>query len=671
MSWPSLPRVAAAAAEALRPRRRTSLADWIPATLRLPPELTGDPGALRIDGPLSFLRGIVEAADDVDVREISIVASAQIGKTTTMLAIMLGLSLNSPAPAMLVTPDVKSLRELLERLYAICKISGRELANRLLPKRLRNDLWIDLQIARINLAYSGNKQSLSSKPACRVLMTEVDRYDVRRSSEGDTMALAEERTKMFANRLVIRESTPTLQGKSRICAAYDRSDQREYFIPCPHCGHFQPLHFWPRKAGPYAGRGGIKGMKDGNGAWLSPAEAKRAAYYECERCEGRIEDRHKTAAIERGAWVPRGCSVDVDGKLLGASERPPEHVGFRLSTLYAPADRITFGDVAAKYLESRDKPKKMQSFVNNWLGLPYEERSRRARWEDLRDRLTTAVPRGQVHPEAVFLTAGCDVQGQQNGCYYAVRGWWVREGQCTSCLVEAGRALPRLNDVGDPIPGSDVEQLDALVLNRAWPRFGSDEELPVRLLLIDTGHRTNEIYGWVRARPGSRVRGIKGASTSTGTTPWKRSSIDRSPVDGAPIAGGQDLWLLDVDQFKEDLQDRWTCPQDAPGAWLLSTPAGEAYLRQITNEAPQFKASRNGMVTTWAPIDPNDGVDWWDCEVYARAGAEMVVGPNGWHLLPQLVAAAEAAKAKPEAKPRPRPSSPGPARIDRPGGWSR
>lgn len=663
--WPSLPTITAAASDALRPRPRLSLPAWVPSQLRLPGEMSADPGAIRIDGSMAYMLGILQAADDVDTREITIVASSQIGKTTALLAIMLGLSLISPAPAMFVTPDRDSLRELIERIYAICEGSARDVARRLLPSHLRNDLWIDLQVARIHLAFSGNKQRLSSKPCCRVLMTEVDRYDLKKSSEGDTMSLAEERVKMFSNSLIVRESTPTIQGKSRICAALDQSDRRLFEIPCWHCNRFQPLYFFPRRSGEFAGRGGIKGLKDGRGNWASPEEAFHAAYYECVYCQGRIEDRHKTAAVEQGLWVPRGCRVER-GQIVGEPERPPRHAGFQLSTLYAPADRIPLGKIAEVYLQARDKPKKMQNFVNNWLGMAYEEKVRRAKWEDLRDRLTTAIPRGECHPEAVFLTAGADVQAQANGVYYVVRAWWVRKDQCTSCLVEAGRVLPRLSLTGDPEAGSDLQQLDELVLNREFPIFGSTAKLTVRMLAIDTGHRTHEVYRWVRARPGGRVRGIKGDGHKMAAT-WRRALVDYSPVDGSPITGGQELWHLDVGHFKEDIQDRWSTPPDAPGAWLLSKPVSEAYLRQITNEAPSAKPGRHGVTTAWAPIDDGTGVDLWDCEVYARAASEMIVGLNLWHTLPQLVAAAE---SRPPAGGKPKPKPPAGPRVERPGGWT-
>lgn len=663
---------------ALRPRERMPLVDWVPSVIRLPAEMTADGGRQRVDGAFSFLRGILEAADDPETREISIMKSAQIGGTIAMLAIMLGLAVIAPSPAMLVAPDTKALRELRQRIYAIADGSGEELSGRTLPEHLRNDDWINLQESIIHLAISTNKQSLSSKTCARVLMTEVDRYDVRRSNEGDTMALARERVKMFAAvSLILMESTPTLKGTSRIAHQYyDLSDRRLFNVPCFRCGHFQPLRVYPYKHGPFAGRGGLHGLKDSKGNWFSIDQVRQSAFVPCRNCQKPIEEKYRSAMAEAGIWVPHGCHVDDAGKLVGTPERSPRHKGFHLNTLNAPSDRIKFGDVAAELAAAIGKPKKMQVFTNNWAGLTYEPERKRTSWEDLRDWLTTSVPFGTLHPESIFLTAGVDVQGAENGCRYVVRAWWVRDNQCTSCKVESGSLMPIVDEHGRLVTSSDLDQLDALVLDRSWdlPQAdGTTRQLTVQKMLIDTGGtgtRTNEIYAWVRKRPGDRVRAIKGYNGQPGH--WKKADTERSPVDGSTIEGLV-LWLIHVDLFKEDIRARWASAQSSPGAWLACSGSPAQYWQEVVNESPQV--DERGRLA-WSPVDSNIPHDFWDCEVYARAGAEMIVGVDGWYQLPamnaELVAAERNALADAlEAHRLVRESIPPPViPIDRPGGWA-
>jgi phage terminase large subunit GpA-like protein len=62
----------------------------------------------------------------------------------------------------------------------------------------------------------------------------------RPGEEGDPVALAEARTSTFSwCSKVLLGSTPTIHGISRIEREYEASDQRRYFVPCPHCGHMQ------------------------------------------------------------------------------------------------------------------------------------------------------------------------------------------------------------------------------------------------------------------------------------------------------------------------------------------------------------------------------------------------------------------------------------------------
>jgi hypothetical protein len=100
-------------------------------------------------------------------------------------------------------------------------------------------------------------------------------------------------------------------------------------------------------------------------------------------------------------------------------------------------------------------------------------------------------------------------------------------------------------------------------------------------------------------------------------------------------------------------------PVDSPAAWLLTaaeTQLCEQYLRELVNEAPVMTRNKYGrMAPVWQVVDENLGNHYFDCEVYAAALADMVVGGD-WRNLANL-----AAKPKP---PVPRGESPYAARDD-------
>jgi len=83
---------------------------------------------------------------------------------------------------------------------------------------------------------------LRSMPARYLFLDEVDAYPPSADEEGDPVALAEARTRTFAwRRKVFLVSTPTIKGLSRIEREYEASDQRRFFVGCPHCGHQNQL----------------------------------------------------------------------------------------------------------------------------------------------------------------------------------------------------------------------------------------------------------------------------------------------------------------------------------------------------------------------------------------------------------------------------------------------
>ncbi|WP_281181178.1 phage terminase large subunit family protein [Candidatus Arsenophonus triatominarum] len=55
---------------------------------------------------------------------------------------------------------------------------------------------------------------------------------------------------LLSNTLIVLGSTPTVKHVSRIEKVYNESDQRHYWVPCPHCGEFQILE-WGGPDTPY------------------------------------------------------------------------------------------------------------------------------------------------------------------------------------------------------------------------------------------------------------------------------------------------------------------------------------------------------------------------------------------------------------------------------------
>ena len=85
----------------------------------------------------------------------------------------------------------------------------------------------------VTVAGANSAASLAGRPIRILLMDEIDRYPFSAGAEGDPCYLAEKRTTTFWNRKIAMFSTPTIKGLSRIEMAYESSDKRKFYVPCP------------------------------------------------------------------------------------------------------------------------------------------------------------------------------------------------------------------------------------------------------------------------------------------------------------------------------------------------------------------------------------------------------------------------------------------------------
>ena len=108
------------------------------------------------------------------------------------------------------------------------------------------------------------------------------------------------------------------------------------------------------------------------------------------------------------------------------------------------------------------------------------------------------------------------------------------------------------------------------------------------------------------------------------------TTVERNARTGKAYPGGMKRWGIAVDTYKGDIQDRWNLPPSDRSAWLLFhnvIELSEDYLRQIVNEGPTWEHNKQGrLVKNWQVINPKTGNHYWDCEVYARAMADMWTG---------------------------------------------
>jgi phage terminase large subunit GpA-like protein len=628
----------AAAAEMIRPRVKLAPSIWTARNGYLDDQVEAAGGRYDFAHHPWFVQPI-DYLDDNDVRFVNLMMSPQLGKTILLLMSILCCADQNPCPAMAVLPEKTAAIEFRDRVYGNALVSPR--TRHLPPAESKwNTRHLDLGGMRVYLAWSGAKQALRGRRCKRVWLSEIDVYEPA-SAAGDPLRSAEQRVKAFYNWQIWKESSP-VADPSRIAEAFYASRQHYWHCPCPDCGHWQEMRFFPHHEGhAFAGKGGILGWRDESGARLPADEARKNAYYLCEQgCK--IAQQDKNAMFLAGKWVAEGQQIEGlgrKGKLRGEPKRSKRAMGHHLWAI--ANETVSIGDLAAEYVTARESDT-VADFWQNTLAKPYSRQAARPKWEVLGANNAGDHARGTVPAWAWFLTAGFDVQ--MDRVYFVVRAWGDHR---TSALVD-WRMFERTSHDGNELIKSDLSHIPDLLLNsypiadgKANPQ--GYQHLQILLAGIDCGHRPLDVHRLVqkvRQSPGNQERfiAVRGDAKVDRALRWRYSEVSENQSTGAVYEEVHQAYHLAVDVFKEELAQRQGGnPRDRGGWWVTADTLrlGQEYLRQVVNEAPILEKKPSGRTEyVWRPISRSTGVDYWDCEVYAAACAEMVAasrfGEAGW-----------------------------------------
>ena len=365
--------------DGLKPDPLLTVSEWADRYRVLSQRASSEPGRWRTERT-PYLKEIMDClSPSSPVQRVALMKGAQIGGTECGNCWIGYVIHQAPGPMMAVAPTVElAKRNSKQRINPLIEESD-VLRERVKERRSRDSgntvLSKEFPGGVLILTGANSAVGLRSMPARYLFLDEVDGYPGDVEGEGDPILLAERRSATFQRRKILLVSTPKTKSLSRIQREYDASDQRRYFVPCPHCHEQQTLELenlrWPKRR---------------------PREAE----YACAHCGSLIGERHKTWMLEHGEWRP-------------SAEGAGRTAGFHLSSLYSPVGWFSWGDAAEMYEQAQKTPDLIKGFVNTVLGLPFEEEAEAPEWQRLYERRETyrigVVPEG-----GLFLTAGVDVQ---------------------------------------------------------------------------------------------------------------------------------------------------------------------------------------------------------------------------------------------------------------------
>ena len=538
-------------AAVLQPPPALTLSGWADRYRMLSPENSAEPGRWHTD-KAPYQREIMDAIGDPHVRKVVIMSAAQIGKTA-MLMNMLGYYMHYyPAPVLVMQPTLDMAQTFSKDFLApmlrdtpvlrnLVDTKSRYSGNTILKKNFPG--------GHVTIIGANSPASLASRPIKVLLADEVDRYPASAGTEGDPLLLGEKRQSTFWDKKTVIVSTPVLKSSSRIAVEYEKSTREEWNVPCPKCGHYQPLAW-----------SGIVFDKD---------DLSKGITFKCEKCGEQSSEYEWKRAEQRGKFV--------------AANPTAETRGFHLNTLASTF--CGWSEVVEKFLVANEllklgDPEKMKTWVNTELGETWEEPGSTLEDAELYNR--REIYAAEVPDDVLALTAGVDVQDDR--FEVEIVGWG--EGK-----ESWGIRYQKI--YGDMLKDQVWNELDTFLL-MPWHKADGTTLNVIAACIDSGGHHATEVYRFTKERWERRVWAIKGMGGQD--VPYIRNPSKNNRVK-AP------LFVVGVDAGKALLYQRLQHPTKGPNYchFPSNEEAGydENYFKGLTAEKMVARFRKGRSIVVW------------------------------------------------------------------------
>lgn len=402
-------------------------------------------------------------------------------------------------------------------------------------------------------------------------------------------------------------SSPTTEQSSNIFRYYLKGDQSKYYVPCPHCGHMQPLDFDPTNPGKT-----MRPVFDGSGRLED-------CFYICQSpdCGRDIASYQKADMIicrelgGRAEWRPTAIPAE------------PNCRSFYLPTLYSPPDMVSFKDFYSAFLKATADPEDaetgLRSFVNIYMGWVFKEQATRPELREVMslrgDYLMGTVPQG-----VLYLTMGIDVQPDRLEYEVLGHGLGYRTWSITYQIIDGptddpyGGAWEKLHERA-MAGGLTFERLDG-------------RRFDVQLIFADSGNaaegRDDVVFRFcTRWRNTHPIKGF-------GFVHVDKKRAEKGDIAGASDykkyrhtttgVGGQSIYQISTWFYKTLIFNQLRIPRDPsleqqrPGSCEFPADYDERYFAQLT-------AAEKRNDGSFHKVGQHD--EALDCRVYALCAADV------------------------------------------------
>lgn len=625
----------------------TSIAEAIHGKRTMPPG-TPLPGIVNVYRTPYLLELMENMSPSSPIKRTTVMKSVQSAMTWFAECVIAAWQLHWPTKMLYLTATREALSKWTKRLEALITSMG--LRDRIVSSntdtktRTTGDKALSKTFQGGGALEMGSLRSssdLASDAIQVAIADEVDRAPEQLTSgEGNFLRVLAGRLEAFtwkAKFLVF--STPTTWEDSLVYREFLLGDQREYFVPCKHCGHMFYMEF--KHLMPEYDRDGMLDY-----AWL-----------QCLECKGKHVNSDKTwmLSLDSGAeWRPMAVPSMRD------------HRSYHISKMMVPVGLATWTNVYQEYLNAKAADD-MAPFYNLQLGLPYKEKGSRPKLSTVME-LKGAYHIRDIPPGVLFLTCAMDVQqgsktdpnkpprlemeilghGQEFRTWsieykiFTGRVWRIDKKTGESVEVKGGAAEAERIDkdlyeieydlgIDNPYRGAWAEFHDWWIENSTYKRKDGMKFKPL-IVFIDSGdgNTMGPVYGFCQRPEWRNTFAIKG----TGSIKRKLKGETDDPVSDTSMVryratrsdtGGIEFFTISTWHYKAHLFNNLNVkreplgPNEPQGPRFCDFPQDyeEKYFKQLTANERLSNGSFRDL--------PGQACEALDVRVYGLCAADVAL----------------------------------------------
>lgn len=613
----NLCRIVGEGRKSLLPPRRMLVSDWADLN-RILPETSAEPGKWHTSRT-PHLRDIMNQVNNPDVRQITVMASAQIGKTE-FINNVIGYKLDlDPCAMMVMQPTERDARDYVQQKLEPMLDDTPCLKTKVAKKKSRdadNSMFRKKFIGGWLLIVSGNSPSATRSRSVKLTIADdIDAIPILYQREGDPIMRLIKRSTTYFDSLNINISTPTRDGMSRIQALYENSNQQKYYVRCPLCNTQQLFEeerlSWDKE-------------RDMFGKIIK--HFPESVVYSCVSCKAKIDEHTRLEMLNHGEWIPtRKYITDHQGYWINELSSPLSSMRSVVRQIIEAGVDIENGEIQIR--EANEE--KIEALFNTVFGRPYQAlRGEEIEAIELMDRLEDYISKENklIPNEVLLITASVDVQGGSgsNEQRLELNIWGWGEGE-EGWILYRTRIPGNIRDTSsDRSPWIHLNKFFTMKFKRL-----DGVELPIQIKTIDAGYESQIVYEYCTGRTREGIYAIKGAQKyGADLLPRKATRANK---------GRTPLLIIGTQSAKSELYGRLKNIKD-PGPKCIHFTrlyCDAEYFKQLTAEHGIKKYSGLLEYLVYEKKKKSQANEAIDLMVYAFCGMK-ILSPN-WQRLKESI----------------------------------